>query len=313
MLLSPRKLLLFAKLGRNSLFAQRFWGSACGESGRRRWTEGSWSATLRWSAIVRNTMPSIRKTRSQNRCLFPTANIPQETCAESTLSLPRGKPNFKKYCQITSNFLMQILTSPKARASAQDHEEVLRGRKFVLACNNNAQRDEARRGLTKAQRLALFECEAKTLHKLKGHCELLEAYSWHKLSAERQGDFGKSLLERLGPTEAYFHFDFKENVRYPMSKEETGDEWHAQNKLSLTVFGCVVSTPGRKNFHFLLVSEVLDHDSQMARMLLSRILEIVSSRPAYKWDAVQTLHLVSELRPSLPFSGILCFLFAWSP
>lgn len=24
---------------------------------------------------------------------------------------------------------------------------------------------------------------------------------------------------------------FKENARYPMSKEETGDEWHAQNKL----------------------------------------------------------------------------------
>ena len=108
--------------------------------------------------------------------------------------------------------------------------------------------------------LSLHEKEAKLLHKLKGHCELIEAYNWHKLSAERQADFTKKLLDELGPEDAYFHFDFKENVRYPMSKEETGDEWHAQNKLSLTVFGCVVYTPGRKNFNFLLVSEVLDHD-----------------------------------------------------
>ena len=51
-----------------------------------------------------------------------------------------------------------------------------------------------------------------------------------------------------------------------MSKEETGDEWHAQNKLSLTVFGCTVHTPGRKDMHFLLVTEVLDHDSQIAKL-----------------------------------------------
>jgi hypothetical protein len=247
--------------------------------------------------IVRNTMPSIRKPARRTDVCSHCKTFRKKLVPKALAEFAKRKTQLQ---EILPDYFQLFDADPhiaQARASAQDHEEVLRGRKFVLARNNNAQRDEARRGLTKAQRLALFECEAKTLHKLKGHCELLEAYSWHKLSAERQGDFGKSLLERLGPTEAYFHFDFKENVRYPMSKEETGDEWHAQNKLSLTVFGCVVSTPGRKNFHFLLVSEVLDHDSQMARMLLSRILEIVSSRPAYKWDAVQTLHLVSDCGP----------------
>lgn len=38
----------------------------------------------------------------------------------------------------------------------------------------------------------------------------------------------KEILSHLTDSEAYFHFDFKENVRYPMSQEETGDEWHAQ-------------------------------------------------------------------------------------
>lgn len=104
------------------------------------------------------------------------------------------------------------------------------------------------------------------VHKLKGHCELLDAYLWHKLSADRQRQFAENLLEHFASNEAYLHFDFKENIRYPMSKEETGDEWHAQNKLSLTVFGCTVHTPGRKDMHFLLVTEVLDHDSQIAKL-----------------------------------------------
>ena len=47
-----------------------------------------------------------------------------------------------------------------------------------------------------------------------------------------------------------------------MSKEETGDEWHAQNILSLTVFGCAAHASGWRNF--VLLCEVLDHDSQMA-------------------------------------------------
>lgn len=82
-----------------------------------------------------------------------------------------------------------------------------------------------------------------------------------------------------------------------MSKDETGDEWHAQNKLSLTVFGCVVHTPGRKDMNFLLVSEVLDHDSQMARLLLSHILQTLRDKPAYKWHQVKTLHLVCDCGP----------------
>ena len=35
----------------------------------------------------------------------------------------------------------------------------------------------------------------------------------------------------------------KETGRYSMANEETGDEWHAQNKLRLTVFGIAVHWP----------------------------------------------------------------------
>ena len=183
------------------------------------------------------------------------------------------------------------------RQHNQVQHEVLQAYKYVRRKNATARDDAVRLEMRLGHQLSLHEKEAKLLHKLKGHCELIEAYNWHKLSADRQADFTKKLLDELGPEEAYFHFDFKENVRYPMSKEETGDEWHAQNKLSLTVFGCVVYTPGRKNFNFLLVSEVLDHDSQIARLLLSRVLDVVGARPSYEWGKVKRLHLVCDCGP----------------
>ena len=174
---------------------------------------------------------------------------------------------------------------------------VVEARRFINGRNNRAGQDPQRRDLPLAARMSLFDAEARSLHKLKGHCELLEAYQWHKTTATRQQQQTARVLEHLTDSEAYMHFDFKENVRYPMSKEETGDEWHAQNKLSLTVFGCVVHTPGRRNMNFLLVSEVLDHDSQMARLLLTQVLKTVHDKAEYRWSQVKTLHLVCDCGP----------------
>lgn len=167
--------------------------------------------------------------------------------------------------------------------------------------------------MSRADRLALHEAEARALHKLRGHCDLLNAYRWHRTTADRQTASTDKVLKNLTDSEAYFHFDFKENVRYPMSQEETGDEWHAQNKLSLTVFGCTVHTPGRKNTHFLLVSDVLDHDSQMAILLLTHILEIVRTKPAYKWEKVQMLHLVCDCGPHFRSRESYAFFLAALP
>lgn len=69
------------------------------------------------------------------------------------------------------------------------------------------------------------------------------------------------------------------------------------NKLSLTVFGCNVHTPGRRDINFLLVSDVLDHDSQMARLLVSKVLSIVKDKDAYQWSKVKMLHLVCDCGP----------------
>ena len=196
----------------------------------------------------------------------------------------------------TSMLWTTILTLLPCRLPQSD-EVVVRVRRYINLRNANASRDPDGASMSRATKIALHEAEeARAAHKLKGHCELLEAYMWHRISAERQRTTTAKLLKDLSSTEAMLHFDFKENVRYPMSREETGDEWHAQNKLSLTVFGCAVHAPGRKNTHFLLVSEILDHDSQAAHLLLTQVLDTVQTK-AYEWSKVKTLHLVCDCGP----------------
>ena len=107
---------------------------------------------------------------------------------------------------------------------------VLQARQYIQLRNASATTDPLRANLSRTNRLSLFQREARALHKLRGHADLLEAYLWHWRTAERQLNSTQTVLNRLTDAEAYLHFDFKENVRYPMSREETGDEWHAQNK-----------------------------------------------------------------------------------
>ena len=90
--------------------------------------------------------------------------------------------------------------------------------------------------------------------------ELLDAYSWHQTSARRQSQFAHKLREELPKGFALLQMDFKENVKYPLSPSETSEEWHAQNKLSLTVFGANALVPkvggGQLEFFVLLVSDI---------------------------------------------------------
>ena len=79
----------------------------------------------------------------------------------------------------------------------------------------------------------------------------------------------------------------------PPGREETSEEWHAQNKLSLTVYGASVLAPAKAGGHvelyLLLVSEVLDHDAQVANMLLNQVLVLVRDHPRVNWPALRKL------------------------
>jgi len=84
-------------------------------------------------------------------------------------------------------------------------------------------------------------------------------------------------------------------------REETGDEWHAQNKLPLTVFGCHAKVPnasgGHVEIYLLLVSEVLDHDAQMANMLINKCITIIREREKVGWQSVTKLWIACDVGP----------------
>ena len=298
-----QKTLVVAKL-----LSKRLWRIWKAEAGLR--------GMLSWSSF-----------RKVSRVHFPQLRRPgrkTDVCSHCrTLKrkiAPRAEAEYKKrrrqITDICRDYFQQLDLDARfneLQQARQVDEVVLCARDYIHRRNSNAERDPARNGMSRAVRLSLFEAEARALHKLRGHCDLLEAYLWHRATADRQKLSTAKVLENLSDSEAYFHFDFKENVRYPMSKEETGDEWRAQNKLSLTVFGCTVHTPGRRNTHFLLVSEVLDHDSQMACLLLTYVLEAVQARSAYKWDKVRMLHLVCDCGPHFRSRESYAFFLAEVP
>ena len=115
---------------------------------------------------------------------------------------------------------------------------------FLKQKESNSSQDPMRTSLSRSSRITLHSLEASGIHKLKPHVELVRAYEWHKVSARRQGNFLKKMREGGLPFDTLMmQVDFKENVKYPMGPDETSEEWHAQNKLSLTVFGANVLAP----------------------------------------------------------------------
>ena len=77
--------------------------------------------------------------------------------------------------------------------------------------------------------------------------------------------------------------------------------WHAQNKLSLTVFRAYAVAPGKAGYkveiYILIISEILDHDAQIACMLLNKTIGLVKSHPKVDWSKVKRLHIASDCGP----------------
>lgn len=173
--------------------------------------------------------------------------------------------------------------------------------KYIDQKNFTAARDPERQRLTLADKLALHASEARASHKLKGHLELLEAYEWHQISSRRQSNYVASLRQNMPQHTAMLQTDFKENVKYPLGPDETSEEWHAQNKLSLTVFGANVVVPkhggGHVEMFVLMVTDILDHDAQAACMMTNMVIGAVRGHPDVDWNMVQKLVVVADCGP----------------
>ena len=108
------------------------------------------------------------------------------------------------------------------QAKKQDNDKfpyLARFLQFVGNQNFHAPNNPARAAsLNRAKRLSLHSAEAKVIHTLKQHVELVEAYRWHQISARRQEAALQRLQEGgLHRNALLIQVDFKENVRYPLS------------------------------------------------------------------------------------------------
>lgn len=69
------------------------------------------------------------------------------------------------------------------------------------------------------------------------------------------------------------------------------------------MYGASIPAPteqgGHREFYVLLVSEILDHDSQAANMLLNQVLQIIRNERQVNWTAVRTMWLVADCGPHI--------------
>lgn len=122
---------------------------------------------------------------------------------------------------IFPTYFQKLLAAESTRNILQDQDQfpfVTLFLNYLDTENRNAARNNLRQQLPLKDRLALHRTEAYFSHSLKAHVELIEAYRWHQISSRRQEKVLLQLRDgSLGADSLMVQFDFKENVRYPIS------------------------------------------------------------------------------------------------
>ena len=103
-----------------------------------------------------------------------------------------------------NKFLTVVYANKKARrnfaalvTADRGEDVVLEARRYINLRNARSSADPVRQDMSLAARMPLFAAEAVAAHKVKGHCELLEAYMWHRTSIDRQRDNTTHVLQQL--------------------------------------------------------------------------------------------------------------------
>lgn len=199
----------------------------------------SWASFHR---IMKLHFPYVRNPRRNTDVCKHCKVFTKELLPRALKCMKRNREHLESIC---ARYFANLDSQVRQANQPQDDVKYLeKFQLYVAQKERDSRQDPLRTDMSRSSRIALHAAEAQCLHTLKPHVELCLAYEWHRLSARRQGDFVKNLREGgLPRSTALLQVDFKENVKYPMSPDETSEEWHAQNKLSLTVFGANALLP----------------------------------------------------------------------
>ena len=201
----------------------------------------SWQTFRR---VLRLHFPHIRNARRDTDVCKHCKHFSDELLPRAVKLVGKVRSVLQQFCSGYFSSYDSSSSTQRLQADKQVVAEIKSFMQYINVRNADSSNDPLRATMTRAQRLSLHTAEAAAAHKLKPHVEILEAYEWHQITASRQTGFVTDLRSAELPANTLLvQMDFKENVKYPMSPKETSEDWHAQNKLSLTVFGANALAP----------------------------------------------------------------------
>ena len=117
--------------------------------------------------------------------------------------------------------------------------------------------------------------EGKHVTELKLHLSIVQSYEHHLLSAAREQNSMRQIIDSLPPRTAYVHADFCENLGVPIAHNETSDMWHGASRKTLSIFGCYLmqwKDGAIETTNIVYVADILEKSALFANLLIKQVV-----------------------------------------
>lgn len=153
-------------------------------------------------------------------------------------------------------------------------------------------------GFPQRRCIELHAKEAEACLKLQSMGKLVDSYIFHRSANEFQKPILTELLGQPPPQSVVVLSDFKELVTLPIRAVQTGEEFYANSRKEISVFGAIISE--RKSdaddavlwTRVLVIADILDHTSCRASQCIEQVL-----KKRRGTGACTTIHLMSDPGP----------------
>ncbi|CAE8743686.1 unnamed protein product [Polarella glacialis] len=190
-------------------------------------------------------LPSFRRLLQQSFAEFRPGHRRTDICTHCDCFWKELIPNFRRDWKKAQHDLKGIYPDYFREYPEQFADVVAEAAAaWEFVASHSIKNKLARRAaLSQGDQLQLYtftEAPAQVL--LEGRKNLLTAYAWRMLAARRQQAVCKKLMSPTGLLlgDTLVIFDWREKIRLPVGPDESGAMWHAQQKLAISCWGCVV-------------------------------------------------------------------------
>eukprot|EP00435_Cladocopium_sp_Y103_P043634 s2225_g12.t1 len=153
-------------------------------------------------------------------------------------------------------------------------------------------------GFPQRLRVDLHALEAEAALKLQAMSKLMDGYLFHRSANEHQKPILFQLLENPRPKHLTILSDWKELFTLPVRSVQTGEEFYANSRMEISIWGSVLSERASDESdevlvtHVLILSTILDHTSARSCQCLNMALDQRRGR-----SKLQVIDVVSDSGP----------------